>query len=54
MQTLAVGSSKNAWDFLAVANGVEREHWSRPTREIDGFLFTDSKKMTVPTYRMMN
>ena len=44
MQTLAVGSSKTAWDFLAGVNGVEPEHWSRPTREIGGFLCTDSKK----------
>lgn len=54
MQTLAVGSSKNAWDFLVVANEGEPEYWSRPTRETDGFLCTDSKKMNVPAYRMMN
>ena len=54
MQTLAVGSSKNALDFLAVANGVEPEHWSRPACETDGFLCTDLKKMTVPTYLRMN
>ncbi len=46
MQTLAVGSSKNAWGILAVANGVEPEHWpwSRPTREIDGFCVRIRKK----------
>ena len=39
---------------LGVVNGVGPEPWSRPTREIDGFLCMVLKKMTVPTYQMMN